>query len=148
MLSCSTFAFSQTQRIEFEAPDSYPEGIAYHRASDVFYVSSARTGTIGKVTRGGTYTVLYADSLLKSSYGMKVDSTNNRLLVCISDANYSKYAAPATYRKMARLIAVSLPDGKKTMDVDLSRLSGMQHFANDLTIDDKGISTSQTAMLM
>jgi sugar lactone lactonase YvrE len=130
--------YAQTERLEFEAPDCYPEGIAWHRSGDVFYVSSARMGTIGKVTPGGTYVPILQDSTLKSSYGMKVDSLNNRLLVCVGDANYSKYATPETYRKMARLIAVDLSSGKKTMDVDLAGLTSTQHFPNDLTLDDQG----------
>lgn len=138
LLSAGTIS-AQTDRIEFSAPDAYPEGVAYDSKNDVFYVSSARLGKIGKVTPGGTYQPLFADSIdLKSSYGMKVDSLNNRLLVCIGDANYSKFATPATYRKMARLIAIDLASGQKTMDVNLATLRGGQHFANDLTIDGQG----------
>lgn len=40
-----------TARIEFTAEESYPEGITYDSVSDVYFVSSARLGTIGKVTQ-------------------------------------------------------------------------------------------------
>jgi hypothetical protein len=68
---------------------------------------------------------------------MKVDAKNNRLLVCVSDGNYSKYSTPATFKKMARLISIDLATGKKVMDVNLSKLLPGKHFANDLTMDDK-----------
>ncbi|MEP6805257.1 MAG: hypothetical protein ABI892_12095 [Flavobacterium sp.] len=66
------WAQEPTKRIEFEAPESYPEGVTFYQASNVFYVSSARLGTVGKVTKEGKYTELYSDKTLKSTYGIKV----------------------------------------------------------------------------
>ncbi len=131
-------AAAQTERIVFQAPVMYPEGVAYNPVQKLFYVSSVKTGTIGSVDASGLYKKLYEDSLLKSSYGMKVDAKNNRLLVCISDGNYSKYSTPATYKKMARLISIDVATGTKKWDVNLDRLYAGNHFANDLTLDDKG----------
>jgi len=127
-----------TPRIEFEAPESYPEGVAYDKAANVFYVSSARTGTIGKVDRAGTYTVLLADAGLKSTYGLKVHPDGKRLFAAVGDANYSKYSTPDTKKKMARLITVDLKTGKKLTDTDLSRLIPGEHFPNDIAFDAKG----------
>jgi len=112
-------------RIEFET-------------ADVFYVSSMRTGTIGKVTRQGQYTALHKDSLFKSSYGMKVHPDGKRLYVCVGDPNYSKYTAPDTRRKMARLVSIDLTTGKRLSDLDLSGLVPGKHFPNDIAFDDKG----------
>jgi DNA-binding beta-propeller fold protein YncE len=131
-------AVGPTKRIVFEAPDAYPEGIAYDKAQDVYYVSSQRSGTVGKVTRQGQYTPLLRDSTLKSSYGMKVHPDGKRLFVCVGDANYSKFTAPDTRRKMARLLIIDLASGRKLSDVDLSGLVPAKHFPNDLTFDDKG----------
>jgi DNA-binding beta-propeller fold protein YncE len=128
-------AVKPTPRIEFTAPDAYPEGIAYDKASDVFYVSSQRTGTIGKVTRQGNYTVLFDDPGLKSTYGLKVHPDGKRLFVCAGDANYSKYTSPDTRKKMARLISIDLASGKKLSDINLASLVEGQHFPNDLTFD-------------
>ena len=129
---------AQTQRITFTAPALYPEGTAFNKADNLFYVSSAKTGTVGTVDQQGNYKVFYADSLLKSSFGMKVDAKRNRLWVCVGDPNYSKYSDSSTFKKMIRLIALDLKTGKKINDIDLSNLYSGKHFANDLTIDDDG----------
>lgn len=128
----------QTARINFEAPDMYPEGVAYDEEGNRFFVSSVRTGTIGTVDPKGTYTVFYADSSLKSTYGMKVDAARRKLWVCSADANYSKYADSATFKKMSRLIGLDLASGRKTDDIDLSTLVPGRHFANDLALDNNG----------
>lgn len=138
LLISSCIAIKPTARISFEAPDTYPEGVAFDKASQVYFVSSARTGTIGKVTLSGEYTTLYADSGLKSSYGIKVHPDGKRLFACVGDANYSKYTSPATRYKMGRLISIDIASGKKLSDVDLSGLIPGNHFPNDLTFDAQG----------
>jgi len=134
----SCVSVGPTQRINFSAPDAYPEGIAYDSAANVYYVSSARTGTIGRVTPEGAYTVLHADTGLKSTYGMKIHPDGKRLFVCASDANYSRYTSPDTRYKMMRLLSIDIASGKKLADLDLSDLYKGKHFANDLTFDNKG----------
>ena len=133
-----SWAQQPTKRIEFEAPESYPEGIAFDKAANVFYVSSARLGTVGKVTKEGKYSELYADKTLKSTYGLKVHPDGKRLFVCAGDANYSKFSTPDTKKKMARLLIIDLKSGKKINDVDLSQLIPGEHFPNDLTFDKQG----------
>ncbi len=130
-------SFAQT-KIEFTAPDIYPEGIAYNSATDVFYVSGVRYGTIGKLTTSGMYTEIFRDTTLRSTYGMKLDPAGKKLWFCAGDANYSKYASDATHKKMIRLIAIDLASGKKVNDIDLSNVAIGQHFANDLTMDKEG----------
>ena len=125
-------------RIEFEAPECYPEGIAFCPKNDCYYVSSARLGTIGEVTSDGKYKAFYQSADLKSSYGLKISPDQKRLFACIGDANYSKYQSSDTHKKMARLIAIDLKSGKKTFDVDLSNLVAGKHFPNDLTFDKSG----------
>lgn len=131
-------AWAQTPRINFKAPMLYPEGTAYHPAKNIYYVSSVKTGTIGTVNVNGVYQPFYEDSTLKSSYGMEVDVKRNKLWVCTGDANYSKYTDSATYRKLARLISLDLQTGRKKDDIDLSNLVEGKHFANDITMGDKG----------
>ncbi|RFS17667.1 gluconolaconase [Emticicia sp. C21] len=135
LLLTGCIANRPTSRIEFEAPDRYPEGIAYDKNADVYYVSSMRDGTIGKVTPGGVYQVLHADSTLKSTYGMKVHPDGKRLFVCVSDANYSRFTSPDTRRKMIRLISIDTSTGKRLSDTDLSDLVPGKHFGNDITFD-------------
>lgn len=132
------WAQQPTKRIEFEAPESYPEGVAFDKAANVFYVSSARLGTIGKVTKEGKYTELYGDKSLKSTYGLKVHPEGKKLYICAGDANYSKFSTPDTKKKMARLIIIDLKSGKKTSDIDLSGLVPGEHFPNDLAFDSNG----------
>ncbi|MFD2287861.1 gluconolaconase [Pedobacter petrophilus] len=124
-----------TPRIEFEAAEAYPEGIVYDKIQDLYYVSSARLGSIGKVSPQGSYSILHADSTFKSTYGLKIHPDGKRLFACVGDANYSKYTNPATRTKMARLISVDLSNGKKLSDVDLSGLLPGKHFPNDLAFD-------------
>src|SRR3954462_8558764 len=107
------WAQEPTKRIEFEAPESYPEGVVFDNKANVFYVSSARLGTVGKVTTEGKYTELYADKSLKSTYGLKVHPDGKKLFVCAGDANYSKFSTPETKKKMARLISIDIKSGKK-----------------------------------
>ncbi|RYY53068.1 MAG: gluconolaconase [Chitinophagaceae bacterium] len=125
-----------TERIEFMADEAYPEGVAFDSTANVYYVSSARLGTIGKVTPQGTYSVFYADNTLKSTYGVKV--YGNKLLIAAGDANYSKFTSPDTRTKMARLLSIDSQSGKKLMDVDLSKLLPGKHFPNDIAVDPQG----------
>ena len=124
-----------TARIEFNAPEAYPEGIVYDGSRDVYYVSSARLGSIGKVSPQGNYAELISDPGFKSSYGMKLHPDGKRLFACIGDANYSKFTSPDTRKKMARLIGIDVTTGRKTDDIDLSKLTSGMHFPNDLTFD-------------
>lgn len=126
-----------TARIEFDAPESYPEGITYDSISNVYFVSSARLGSIGKVTSAGIYTSLINDPNFKSSYGLKVHPDGKRLFACIGDANYSKFTSPDTRKKMVRLVGIDIATGRKTDDIDLSGLIPGNHFPNDLTFDNQ-----------
>ncbi|WDF58112.1 gluconolaconase [Flavobacterium sp. KACC 22758] len=133
-----TWAQQPTKRIEFEAPESYPEGVAFDQTANAFYVSSARLGTVGKVTKEGRYSELYTDKTLKSTYGLKVHPDGKRLFVCAGDANYSKFSTPDTKKKMARLLILDLKTGKKLNDIDLGGLVAGEHFPNDLAFDKEG----------
>lgn len=137
-LFAGCIAIKPSTRIAFDAADSHPEGIAYDSVQDVYYVSSARLGKIGKVTPQGVYSVLHGDSSLKSTYGMKIHPDGKRLFVCVGDANYSKFTSADTRKKMARLISIDLASGKKMSDTDLSGLLPGKHFPNDLTFDNNG----------
>jgi len=129
---------AQTNKITFKAPKVYPEGIAFDTRSNIAYVSSVKTGTIGSVDQQGKYSEIFADNGLKSTFGMKLDETNNRLWVCAGDPNHSIYKEPSTFKKMARVVAIDINSRKKVMDVDLAALSEGNHFPNDLTLDNKG----------
>ena len=142
MICCITFlqTIGQTERITFQAPHLYPEGTVFYSKKNTFFVSSVKTGTIGKVDSKGNYTIFYEDSGLKSTFGMKIDEKKNRLWVLASDPNklYSNYSDSSTLKKMIRLIGINLNTGKKEADIDLSNLYQGKHFGNDLTIGNNG----------
>ncbi|KLT63596.1 SMP-30/gluconolactonase/LRE family protein [Pedobacter sp. BMA] len=135
---CRVLQPNPSERINFTAEDTYPEGIAFDKQRSLYYVSSARLGTIGKVSPAGIYSTLYTDNSLKSSYGMKVHPDGKRLYVCVGDANYSKFTSPDTRAKMARLLIIDLETGRKLSDINLADLKPGKHFPNDLTFDDAG----------
>ena len=124
-------------RIEFNAPETYPEGIAFDSISSTYFVSSARLGNVGRVSPEGTYNVLLSDPTFKSSYGVKVHPDGRRLFVCVGDANYSKFTSPDTRKKMARLIGIDKNTGRKTDDVNLAHLVPGNHFPNDIAFDNQ-----------
>lgn len=138
LLFAPLISYTQTQKIKFTSPLLYPEGTSWCKNGNVFYVSSATTGTIGKVTFEGKYEPVYIDSSLKSSFGMKVDEKNQLLWVCAGDPNYSRFSDSSTYQKMARVIAIDLQTKKIKTGIDLSNLYEGRHFANDLAMDDRG----------
>jgi DNA-binding beta-propeller fold protein YncE len=127
-----------TKRIEFAATGTYPEGIVFDSVANIYYVSSARLGTIGKVTPDGQYTTLKEDSGFKSSYGIKVHPDGKKVYACVGDANYSKFTSPDTRMKMARVVVLDAATGNIINDIDLSQLVQGKHFPNDLTFDTNG----------
>jgi sugar lactone lactonase YvrE len=135
---CKVIQPNPTARISFTDEDSHPEGIAFDSLENVYYVSSARLGKIGKVSPTGAYMQFYSETGLKSSYGMKIHPNGRELYVCIGDANYSKFTSPDTRTKMARLVVLDLKNGRKLRDIDLSALKPGKHFPNDLAFDPQG----------
>ncbi|MXV52392.1 gluconolaconase [Pedobacter sp. HMF7647] len=140
MLVILSLSVAQSRRINFQAPQLYPEGITYDQQKKLFYVGSVRTGAIGSVDEQGNYKEIYKSNDLISSFGMKVVPATTRLWICLSDQNplYSIYSSPSTLKKMARVIAIDLKTNKKVADVDLASLYNGPHFLNDLTYDTKG----------
>jgi sugar lactone lactonase YvrE len=131
-------AIAQSQVIKFAAPGLYPEGVAYHTENKLFYIGSVTNATIGSVDMNGNYRVVFSDSTLKSTYGLKVDPDKKLLWACVSDANYSKHSEPATFKKSGRIIAINLTTGKKVKDIDLAGFLEGKHFINDIVFDTEG----------
>ncbi len=138
VVSVLSFGQDVNNRIPIPVKGLYPEGTAYNSTNQLFYIGSVTEATIGTVDKNGKYNAVYKDSTLKSTYGMKIDSKRNLLWVCASDANYSKYSSPATFKKLARVIALDLKTNRLVKNIDLSKLYEGAHFANDLCLDDKG----------
>ena len=131
----------QAQNITFNADTLYPEGIAYSKARDIFFVSSLRHGKIGTVDKKGNYKVFVNSPEMISAIGIHLNEKTNTLLVCTSDPGVSIKTGSATQRKFAKLVAYDATSGKQKFIADLGALnpSGF-NFANDVTFDEKGNS--------
>jgi sugar lactone lactonase YvrE len=140
MLFILTFAFSaNAQNIPFNSNELYPEGIAYSKKQDVFFVSSLHYGKIGKVARKGVYTEFITDKDLVSTIGIHANEKLNLLYVCVSDPGVSVATNTATQMKLAKLIAYDLTTGKRKFMADLGALNpNGGNFANDVDFDALG----------
>ena len=135
-----TFAFSaNAQNIAFNSNELYPEGIAYSKKQDVFFVSSLHYGKIGKVTRKGVYTEFINDAALISTIGIHANEKANLLYICVSDPGVSVKTNATTQMKLAKLIAYDLTTGKRIFVADLGALNkDGGNFANDVDFDNLG----------
>jgi sugar lactone lactonase YvrE len=133
-----SLAHAQKGKIIFKQPAFYPEGIAFNKSNNTFFIGSVKTGNIGVVDMAGNYNNFHVDASLKSSFGMKVDVKRNLLWLCTGDPTYSVYSDSNTYKKLARLIAIDLSTSKKVKDIDLAKFYNGKHFINDLVLDSMG----------
>lgn len=124
--------------ITFTAEQTYPEGIAWSPAQNVFFVSSVRKGVIGKVTLQGVYTPFIQDDKLIASVGLILDKKRNLLWTAVGDLGASTRSSPATAYKLAAVAAYDATTGERRAYHDLSHLVEGGHFANDLTVDAVG----------
>jgi sugar lactone lactonase YvrE len=140
MLFVLVFAMSaNAQNIPFNSNELYPEGIAYSKKQDVFFVSSLHYGKIGKVTRKGVYTEFITDAALVSTIGIHANEKLNLLYVCVSDPGVAVTTSAATQMKLAKLIAYDLTTGKHKFTADLGALNPTGgNFANDVDFDAQG----------
>ena len=130
---------ANAQNIAFTANELYPEGIAYSKKQDVFFVSSLHYGKIGKVTQKGEYSEFISDKDLVSTIGIHANEKANLLYVCVSDPGVSVQTNISTQMKLAKLISYDLTTGKRNFVANLEELSPAgQNFANDVDFDSSG----------
>ncbi len=116
----------------------YPEGIVYSNSKQKTYVGSYYKGKIITVDLSGNMTDFVVDNSLVAVVGMAIDETNNRLLVCNSDAGISLKSDNTTIGQLAEVIIYDLTSGEKIKTIDLSGLYAGGHFLNDLVLDNNG----------
>ncbi len=116
----------------------YPEGITYSASTQKTYIGSYYKGKILTLDLDGNMTDFITDETLVAVVGLAVDETNNRLLVCNSDAGISFRSDPSTIGQLAQVIAYNLTTGEKLTTIDLSTLYPGGHFLNDLIKDNNG----------
>jgi sugar lactone lactonase YvrE len=127
------------QNIDFTATELYPEGTAYSKKQNTFYVSSLHYGKISKVDFKGTVTDFITDEDLVSTIGILADEKRKLLYVCISDPGVSVKTNAATQMKLAKVAAYDLATGKRKFIADLGALNkDGGNFANDVTFDNDG----------
>ncbi len=130
---------SNAQNINFNSNELYPEGIAYSKNQNVFFVSSLHYGKIGKVTPKGVYTEFITDKDLVSTIGIHANEKANLLYVCVSDPGVSVKTNAATQMKLAKVNAYDLTTGKRKFSADLGALNpNGGNFANDVDFDKQG----------
>jgi sugar lactone lactonase YvrE len=142
ILSCSAVVFADTTvhppQITFTANQAYPETASWSAKEKVFFVSSVRHGTVGKVTFDGKYTPFITDEKLVSSVGVLADDAHNTLWVTNSDPGAGDRTNAATQGKLAGVAAYDETTGARRAYYDLGSLSPGAHFANDVSVDDAG----------
>lgn len=122
----------------FKPIDVYAESLAYDPAAAIFYVSSARSGAIGKVDLAGNYSVFYNNDSLVSTYGLNIDPSHHFLYACVGDDNSSERSTEATRFKLAKVIRIDLATAEKKGEYDLSALVNGHRFPKDLCFDTSG----------
>ena len=142
LLSYSVPAFADTTahppQIGFSANQLYPETASWSAKENVFFVSSVRHGTVGKVTLDGKYTPFISDDKLVSTVGLLADDAHNTLWVTNSDPGAGDRTNPAPQGKLAAVAAYDETTGARRAYYDLGGLLPGAHFANDVSVDDGG----------
>ncbi|SEW04995.1 SMP-30/Gluconolaconase/LRE-like region-containing protein [Chitinophaga sp. YR573] len=137
LLGISSFTFGQN--IPIHADKLYPEGTAYSKKQNVFFVSSINTAQIGKLDFKGNYRPFTQDPELVATIGILADEKSNTLFVTNVDNGVAVKTNPATAYKLSEIIGYDLTSGKRKFKVDLGALNpGHPNFINDLTLDNEG----------
>lgn len=132
-------SFTYGQNIPIHVNALYPEGTAYSKKQDVFFVSSIHTGQIGKLDRKGNYTLFTNDPELIATVGIKADESTNTLYVTNVDNSVAVKSNPSTAFKMSEIIGYDLKTGVRKFKIDLAKLNpGQANFINDMTLDAEG----------
>jgi hypothetical protein len=112
----------------------YPEGVAFDKFNNRFLVSSFTTGTIGAVSFNGTYTPFITDPDLHATLGLKIDESNQRLLVV-----NTFFSLDESQLHTAELRVYDLQNGNLIRVTDLAALRpDVIHLDDDLAIDPQG----------
>lgn len=142
LLSYAAPAFADSivhpPQISFSANQLYPETASWSAKEKVFFVSSVRHGTVGKVTLDGKYTPYITDDKLVTTVGLLADDAHNTVWVTNSDPGVADRTSAATQGKLAAVAAYDATTGERRAYYDLGSLSAGSHFANDVTLDATG----------
>ncbi|SFD22336.1 hypothetical protein SAMN05518672_1011123 [Chitinophaga sp. CF118] len=137
LMGISSLTFGQN--ISIHADRLYPEGTAYSKKQNVFFISSVNIGQVGKLDFKGNYTPFTQDPDLIASVGILADEKNNTLFVTNIDNGAAVKTNPAKAYKLSEVIGYDLKSGKRKFKIDLGKLNpDHPNFINDLTLDNSG----------
>ena len=126
--------------IKIEGIAQNPEGIAFNKNDNTFFLSSLNATPIVKVNLDGTYKPFTSgEKFPLSTAGIQIDYKRNRLLVAGFNLTELMDNDPKT-KGAAFLRIYNLKTGVHEKDINLSSLlpKASAYFANDIAIDDKG----------
>lgn len=126
------------QQIAFAADQLYPETASWSAKENIFFVSSVRHGTVGKVALDGTYTPFITDDRLVTTVGLLADDAHNTLWVTNSDPGVGDRTNAEIQGKLAGVAAYDETTGARRAYYNLGSLAPGAHFANDISVDDAG----------
>jgi sugar lactone lactonase YvrE len=124
--------------IQFTSDKNYAESTSWSAKQNRFFVGSVTHGTIGTVSPDGKYKPFVTDDKLVSTVGILVDDASNTLWAANSDPGAGDRTSAATQGKLAGVAKYNATTGKRLAYYDLGALSEGSHFANDLTLDERG----------
>ncbi|OAT66872.1 gluconolaconase [Mycobacteroides immunogenum] len=138
--SCAKTAETATPpRIDFSAPELYPETARWSPKAHTFFVGSTRHGTVGQVSTNGIYSPFIDDPDLVTVEGVLPDDAHNKLWVTNSDGGSgSLRSTPGTDSKLAGVAIYDETTGAKRAYYDLGSLEPGRHLVNDIAVDDDG----------
>ena len=134
-ISSSRDSSNPPARIVAERGGFIPEGIEYDNLNRRFLTGSLADGTIYEITSRGRLIPAFVDPELKSTVGIEVDESRERLLVTNSDRGSPLGAA--------MLGIYDLNDGSQLAMIDLTQSipdkpADSNHFANDVAVSTAG----------
>ncbi|MCP4050879.1 MAG: hypothetical protein GY730_09270 [bacterium] len=138
LFSISGCTTKESAQIDVRKDNLFPEGIAFHKQKDQYFLSSVKFGQIGKVSKNGVYEEFTKDPDLISTIGLHIDQNNKLLFVCNSDPGASIKTSRNTQNKVAGLAVYSLQTGQRKHYFQLDKLFDGNHFANDVVTDKEG----------
>lgn len=117
----------------------FPEGLEYDKLMKRFLLSSVTRGTVGIVAADGTYQEWINDPDIPATLGLHIDLPRKRLLVAVADLGTSAKSTTGTAFALAGLAAYDLRTGERLFYTRMDALlPGLPHFANDVTVDQRG----------
>ncbi len=126
--------------IKIEAVAQNPEGIAFNKNDNTFFLSSLNANPIVKVNLDGTFNPFTSgENFPLSTAGIQIDYKRNRLLVAGFNGTELMDKDPKT-KGTAFLRIYNLKTGVIEKDINLSSLlpEASAYFANDIAIENNG----------